>query len=100
MDPSDASVDLRQIHVPAIWKLTAIAKADTLTAQRDSARARARRVTRTLSDLREATRPGLRVLGVRLPGWADDVVLGIGAAGLGYGVGKAVGESGGASPER
>ena len=57
---------------------------DTLTRQRDAARARVAVVTSALADLREATKPGVKVLGLRLPGWVDNAVeVGAGVA-LGY----------------
>lgn len=78
------------IATDSLIKLGMQVTIDTLTNQRNEARVRVARVTETLSDLREATKPGVRVLGLRLPSWTDDALEVTGAVVVGYAVGKAV----------
>jgi hypothetical protein len=65
----------RQVQMETAAKLTALAKADTLEGQRDYARARVNVLTREFQAYRDATKEGIRLGPITLPGWVDEAAL-------------------------
>jgi chromosome segregation ATPase len=72
----EREIKAKDDQIRALTRLT-----DGLRNQVDQSHGREDLLTKTLDDLRERTKPGIKVGPVRLPGWTDEVVM-VAAAGF------------------